>query len=56
MLISGSDVFFPLTVFNNVINILEKPEIYGLKGNEYKLIPRKFLEDEFLIYEKIWKL
>ena len=52
MLISGSDVFFPLSVFNNLLTILEKPEIYGLKGNEYKLVPRKFLEDDFFIHEK----
>ena len=35
-----------------MLNILTKPEIYGLRGNEYKLIPRKFLEDDFVIYEK----
>jgi hypothetical protein len=51
VMFASSDQFFPLSVFNNLLNILEKPEIYGIKGNEYKLVPRKFLEDDFLINE-----
>ena len=26
--------------------------MYGLKGNEYKLVPRKYLEDDFFIYDE----
>ena len=52
VMLTGSDTFFPLSVFNNLLNILEKPGSYGLKGNEYKLVPRKFLEDDFFIFEK----
>ena len=52
VMLTGSDIIFPLSVFNNLLNILEKPESFGLKGDEYKLVPRKFLEDDFLIYEK----
>jgi hypothetical protein len=51
IMFASPDQFFPLSVFNNLLNILEKPEIYGIKGNEYKLVPRKFLEDDFLINE-----
>ena len=51
VMFTSPDQFFPLSVFNNLLNILEKPEIYGIKGNEYKLVPRKFLEDDFLINE-----
>lgn len=51
IMLTGSDAFFPLSVFNNLINLLEKPENYGLKGDEYKLVPRKFLKDDFFIYE-----
>ena len=52
VMLIGSDTFFPLSVFNNLLNILEKPDSYGLKGNEFKIVPRKFLEDDFFIYEK----
>ena len=51
VMFTSSDQFFPLSVFNNLLNILEKPEIYGIKGNEYKLVPRKFLKDDFFINE-----
>ena len=52
VMLTGSDAFFPLSVFNNLLNLLEKPELFGLTGDEYKLVPRKFLEDDFFIYEK----
>ncbi len=52
VMLTGSDIIFPLSVFNNLLSILEKPGSFGLKGNEYKLVPRKFLEDDFFIYEK----
>ena len=52
VMITSSDQFFPLSTFNNLLNILEKPDIYGLTGNEYKLVPRKFLEDDFFIYNQ----
>ena len=51
IMFTGPDQFFPLSVFNNLLNILEKPEIYGLKGNEYKLVPRKFLNEDFFVDE-----
>ena len=51
VMLTSSDQFFPLSVFNNMLNILEKPEIYGIKGDDYKLVPRKLLEDDFFIYE-----
>ena len=51
IMFASPDQFLPLSVFNNLLNLLDKPHIYGLNGNEYKLVPRKFLEDD-LIYEK----
>ena len=56
IMVSTPDSFFPLSVFNNLINFLESPELYGIKGNEYKLVPRKFLDDDFIIYESDMKL
>lgn len=55
IMLTGSDAFFPLSIFNNIISLLEKPELFGLTGDEYKLVPRKFLEDDFFIYEKNMK-
>lgn len=52
LLFTSSDQFFPLSVLLNFINFLEKPHLYGLKGDEYKLLPRKYLKDDFIIYEK----
>ena len=52
LMFTSSDQFFPLSVLINFLNFLEKPHLYGLKGNEYKLIPRKYLKDDFIIYEK----
>jgi hypothetical protein len=51
IMFTSPDQFFPLSVFNNLLNILEKPVIYGIQGNEYKLVPRKFLKDDFFINE-----
>jgi hypothetical protein len=51
VMLGGADQFFPISVFNNLINVLEKPEMYGIKGDEYKIVPRKFLDDDFFIYE-----
>ena len=50
IMITSSDQFLPLSNFNNLLNILEKPGVYGLRGDEYKLIPRKFLIDDSFIY------
>ena len=55
IMITSSDQFFPLSNFNNLLNILEKPSIYGLTGDEYKLVPRKFLKDDFFIYNQDMK-
>ena len=52
VMLTGSDQFFPLSVFNNMLNILEKPETFGISGDEYKLVPRKFLQDDFFIYDE----
>lgn len=52
IMLTGSDAFFPLSVFNNLLNLLEQPNLFGLTGEEYKLVPRKFLKDDFFIYEK----
>ena len=52
VMLTGSDAFFPISIFNNLLNILENPASFGLTGDEYKLVPRKFLEDDFFIYEK----
>ena len=52
VMLTGSDAFFPLPIFNNILSLLEKPKLFGLKGDEYKLVPRKFLQDDFFIYEK----
>lgn len=52
VMLTGSDAFFPLSIFNNLLSLLEKPELFGLEGDEYKLVPRKFLLDDFFIYEK----
>jgi hypothetical protein len=51
IMITGSDQFFPLSVFNNIINLLEKPELFGITNEEYKLVPRKQLKDDFFIYD-----
>ena len=52
LMFTSSDMFFPLSVLTNFINFLEKPHLYGLKGDEYKVIPRKYLKDDFIIFEK----
>lgn len=52
IMLTGSDAFFPLSVFNNFLSLLEKPKLFGITGNEYKLVPRKFLKDDFFVYEK----
>ena len=52
VMLTGSDIIFPLSVFNNLLNLLENPKSFGLTGDEYKLVPRKFLEDDFFIYEE----
>ena len=52
VMLTGSDAFFPVSIFNNLLNILENPDSFGLTGDEYKLVPRKILEDDFFIYEK----
>jgi hypothetical protein len=51
IMVTGYDQFFPVSVFNNLLNLLERPELYGITGNEYKLVPRKFLDDNFFIYD-----
>lgn len=51
VLLTSPDQFLPLSIFNNLINLLESPKTYGLKGDEYKLVPRKFLHDNFFIFE-----
>ena len=51
IMVTTPDSFLPLSVFNNLINLLESPELYGITGNEYKLVPRKLLDDDFIIYE-----
>ena len=52
LMFTSSDQFFPLSVLANFLNLIERPHLYGLKGDEYKLIPRKYLKDDFIIYEK----
>ena len=51
VMLTSSDQFLPLSIFNNLLSLLEKPELYGLTGEEFKFVPRKFLEDDFCIYE-----
>jgi hypothetical protein len=51
IMLTSSDQFFPLSVFKNLISLLEKPKIFGIAGNEFKLVPRKQLQDDFFIYE-----
>ena len=51
VMLTSSDQFLPLSIFNNLLSLLEKPELYGLTGEEFKFVPRKFLEDDFCVFE-----
>ena len=51
IMITSPDQFLPLSIFSNLLSLLEKPEIFGINGNEYKLVPRKNLEDQYFIFE-----
>lgn len=56
IMLTSSDQFFPVSVFNNLMNILENPLSHGITGDEYKIVPRKYLRNDFLIFQKDMEL
>ena len=51
VILTSPDQFFTTPILNNLLNFLTHPKSYGLTGDEYKLVPRKILKNDFFIYQ-----
>lgn len=52
IMLTSPDQFLPISILNNLLSLLKQPKLFGITGNEYMLVPRKYIIDDFFIYDE----